>query len=136
MDIRTLIGEIAAQNGIRVDQEDPIFAVSTINRLMLDDAVEKLIARIRDVIREFETSARDVDNLAGKHLAEEVRKSALTWKDEIAKDIKNAGFRSSELIKEVHLAHSRPNMIFWGALGLIAGLCLFGCGLFFGMRIR
>ena len=76
MDIRTLIGEIAAQNGIRVDQEDPIFAVSTINRLMLDDAVEKLIARIRDVIREFETSARDVDNLAGKHLAEEVRKSA------------------------------------------------------------
>ena len=48
-DIRELIGQVAARNNIRVDEDDPIFAVGTINRLMLEEAVEDLIKRIRAV---------------------------------------------------------------------------------------
>ena len=42
-DIRELIGYVAARNNIRVDEDDPIIAVGTINRLMLEEAVEDLM---------------------------------------------------------------------------------------------
>ena len=134
VDVQSLIGEIAARNGVRVDHDDPIFAVSTINRLMLDDAIETLIERVRVVIGEFEASAHLVDNRAGKILADEVRKSAAAWKAEIAKDVAAASLRSDELIKAVH--HSRPAMVRWAALGMLVGLILFGCGVWVGTFIR
>ncbi|MDQ1470510.1 MAG: Transcriptional activator TraM [Bryobacterales bacterium] len=136
VDVQSLIGEIAARNGVRVDHDDPIFAVSTINRLMLDDAIETLIERVRVVIGEFEASAHLVDNRAGKVLADEVRKSAAAWKTEIAKDVAAASLRSNELIKAVHLAHSRPAVVRWAALGMFVGLILFGCGVWVGTFIR
>jgi hypothetical protein len=55
-EIRELIGQVAARNNIRVDEDDPIFAVGTINRLMLEEAIEDLMKRIRAVIKEFEAT--------------------------------------------------------------------------------
>jgi hypothetical protein len=43
-EIRELIGHVAARNNIRVDEGDPIFAVGTINRLMLEEAFTVAIA--------------------------------------------------------------------------------------------
>ena len=45
IEIQKLIGEVAARNHCRIEDGDPIFAVSTINRLMLDEVVEGLIVR-------------------------------------------------------------------------------------------
>ena len=61
-DIQTLIGEVAARNHCRIEDGDPIFAVSTINRLMLDEVVEGLIVRVRAAITAFETSARSASD--------------------------------------------------------------------------
>ena len=135
-EIRELIGQIAARNNIRVDEDDPIFAVGTINRLMLEEAVEDLMKRIRAVIKEFEASARAVDSHAGKLFADEVRQSATAWRFQLADDIKAAGLKSAELVKKASVAHSRPSMIRWGVSGLILGLALFLCGVLVGMYIR
>src|ERR1035438_5539608 len=101
-DIQTLIGEVEARNHCRIEDGDPIFAVSTINRLMLDEVVEGLIVRVRAAIAAFETSARAVDAHAGKLLAEEIRGSTAAWKAEIARDINIANVRSCELIRKIH----------------------------------
>jgi hypothetical protein len=66
IEIQKLIGEVAARNHCRIEASDPIFAVSTINRLMLDEVVEGLIVRVGAAITAFETSARAVDAHAGK----------------------------------------------------------------------
>jgi hypothetical protein len=121
-DIQTLIGEVAARNHCRIEDGDPIFAVSTINRLMLDEVVEGLIVRVRAAITAFETSARAVEAHAGKLLAEEIRGSTSAWKAEIARDI--------------HLAHTRPAMLRWGALGAFAAMLFLGCGIFIGFYFR
>src|SRR5580658_6173868 len=121
-DIQTLIGEVAARNHCRIEDGDPIFAVSTINRLMLDEVVEGLIVRVRAAISAFETSARAVDAHAGKLLAEEIRNSTSAWKAEVARDINMANVRCSEMIDKLNIAHSKPAMVRWGALGLVAGL--------------
>lgn len=135
-DIQTLIGEVAARNHVRIEDGDPIFAVCTINRLMMDEVCEGLMVRVRAAISEFEASARSVDAHAGKILADQVRASASAWKSEIAHDIELARLRSAEMIDRIHLAHSRPAMLRWGALGLFAGLLFFGCGILFGIFIR
>jgi hypothetical protein len=85
IDIQKLIGEVAARNHMPDRGDDPIFAVSTINRLMLDEVVEGLFVRVGAAITAFETSARAVDAHAGKMLAEEIRTSTSAWKAEIAK---------------------------------------------------
>jgi hypothetical protein len=135
-DIQTLIGEVAARNHCRIEDGDPIFAVSTINRLMLDEVVEGLIVRVRAAITAFETSARAVDAHAGKLLAEEIRGSTSAWKAEIARDINIANVRSCELIDKIHLAHTRPAMLRWGALGAFAAMLFLGCGIFIGFYFR
>ncbi len=136
LDVRNLIGEVAARNHCRIEDGDPIFAVSTINQLMLNEAFEGLLARIREAIAEFEVSARAVDAHAGKLLAEEVRSSASAWKEEIAKDINTAHARSCEIIDRINAAHSKQAMVRWGTLGLFAALLMFGCGILLGIFAR
>ena len=135
-DIQTLIGEVAARNHCRIEDGDPIFAVSTINRLMLDEVVEGLIVRVGAAITAFETSARAVDAHAGKMLAEEIRTSTSAWKAEVARDINIANVRSCEMIDKLNMAHSKPAMIRWGVLGLVAGLLLLIGGIFLGRYVR
>jgi dihydropteroate synthase len=72
-DIQKLISEIATRNHILVDRDDPVFAVSTINRYMLDEATERLFERVQVVIKAFEISARAVETHAGQTMAEEMR---------------------------------------------------------------
>ena len=136
IEIQKLIGEVAARNDCRIEASDPIFAVSTINRLMLEEVVEGLIVRVGAAITAFETSARAVDAHAGKVLAEEIRTSTSAWKAEVARDINIANVRSCEMIDKLNMAHSKPAMIRWGALGLVAGLLLLIGGVFLGRYVR
>lgn len=136
IDVDKLIGEVAARNHCLVENGDPIFAVSTINRLMLNEAFEELLTRIRAAISAFEESARAVDSHAGKLLADEVRKSASAWKEEIAKDVDTAHARCCEMIDRIDAAHSQPAMLCWAALGLFAGMIILACGILFGMFVR
>ena len=136
IEIQKLIGEVAARNHCRIEDGDPIFAVSTINRLMLDEVVEGLIVRVGAAITAFETSARAVDAHAGKVLAEEIRTSTSAWKAEVARDINIANVRSCEMIDKLNMAHSKPAMIRWGSLGLVAGLLLLLGGIFLGRYVR
>ena len=136
IEIQKLIGEVAARNDCRIEASDPIFAVSTINRLMLDEVVEGLIVRVGAAITAFETSARAVDAHAGRVLAEEIRTSTSAWKAEVARDINIANVRSCEMIDKLNMAHSKPAMIRWGALGLAAGLLILIGGILLGRYVR
>jgi len=136
IEIQKLIGEVAARNHCRIEANDPIFAVSTINRLMLDEVVEGLIVRVGAAITAFETSARAVDAHAGRVLAEEIRTSTSAWKAEVARDINIANVRSWEMIYRLNQAHSNPVRLRWCALGLGAGLLLLLGGIVLGYYVR
>jgi hypothetical protein len=136
INVQKLIGEIATRNCCRVEASDPIFAVTTITELMLDEVVEGLLVRIRVAITEFESSARAVEAHAGKVLGEQMRNSTSEWKAEIAKDLNIANARCCELIDKIHRAHTRPAMQRWGALGAFAAMLFLGCGIFIGFYFR
>ena len=48
LDVKRLIGEVAAQNGIRVEADDPVFALATINQIMLAEAMREFNEQIRE----------------------------------------------------------------------------------------
>lgn len=58
-DVKRLISEVAAENGIRVEPDDPLFALVTINRMVLDEAIQRLQGQIQARIAEFNAPPGD-----------------------------------------------------------------------------
>jgi hypothetical protein len=58
-DVKRLISEVAAQNGIRAEPDDPLFALVTINRIVLEEATQKLQDQIQARISNFDASYKE-----------------------------------------------------------------------------
>ena len=55
-DVKRLIAEVAARNGIRIDPEDPAFCLVTLNQLVLEEAADKFVEEIRTATGEFQSA--------------------------------------------------------------------------------
>lgn len=131
-DVKRLISEVAAENGIRVEPDDPLFALVTINRMVLDEAIQRLQGQIQARIAEFNADMEKAEGRAGSILAQKVRESAEQMRQGLQNDIHLAGLKAREFVHLVHEAHRRPSLIRWSAVGLIAGAILFGGGFWLG----
>ena len=76
LDTKRLIAEVAARNGIRVDPDDPAFALVTLVQLVLEESSRQITDDMRASIAEFERSVQRVETRAGKALAERVKEAA------------------------------------------------------------
>ena len=132
INVQKLVGEIATRNDCLVEASDPIFAVTNITQLMLDEVVEGLLVRIRVAITEFESSARAVEAHAGKVLGEQFRAFTSEWKAEIAQERNISNARGYEMVDRIHRAHSKPAMQRWGAMAIVASFGLVVCGYLLG----
>ena len=132
LDVKRLIGEVAAQNGIRVEADDPVFALATINQIMLAEAMREFNEQIRERTVEFETSFGKAERRAGHVLAQEVKESAAQMRQELQKDIHVAGVKAREIVHQVNAANRRSNLMRWTAAGIVAGALLFGGGVWLG----
>lgn len=131
-DIDLLIGKVAEQNGIRLERDDPAFALVTLNELLLQETVDKLHAQIRSTLDEFTESVQRLDVRAGGLIAREVTQSAAGIRRELQQDIASASLQARELIRRVEVAHSRPAVARWMTIGIVCGLLLFACGVCLG----
>jgi hypothetical protein len=117
-----LIGEVASRYGIRLDPDDPAFALVALNELALEDAVEKLVARMKVVATDLERSAESVGLRAGIAVAEQIRAAAAT----VPANEPDCGPRAVTAIRPVAL---------WISMGVVSGIFLFGLGLLVGARV-
>ncbi len=135
-DVKRLISEVAAQNGIRVEPDDPLFALVTINRMVLEEATQELQNRIQARISEFDASYQRAERRAGIVLAQIVKESAEQMRLGLQNDIHRAGLKACEFVHLVNEAHRRPVLIRWSAVGLAAGALLFGGGVWLGTLLH
>lgn len=131
-DIDLLIGKVAERNGIRLDKDDPVFAIVTLNELVLREATRDLHAQIQTTINGFDDSVGRLDARAGAVIAQAVRQSAAEIRNELQKDLASANLQVRQLVSEVNAAHARPVALRWMALGIVCGLLLFVCGVLVG----
>src|SRR3954454_14052065 len=98
IDQQQLIGKVAAKNGIRLEPDDPAFALVTLNEAVLQDASATLTQEIREVLTSFTESLSKTENRAGKTLAQEVRTAAAELRRELNDDIEAASRKANELV--------------------------------------
>lgn len=132
LDKDRIIAEVAARNGIRIETDDPLFAVMTVTQLALEDAARDLAERMRESMAEFEVNVRAVERRAGRILAENARNHTAELKKELRADVEAAGIQAREIVKGIHDAHQRPNAIMWASIGLLCAVALFCSGVWFG----
>ncbi len=131
-DIDLLIGKVAERNGIRLDKDDPAFAIVTLNELVLREAVRDLHGQIQATINGFNDSVGRLDARAGLVIAQAVRQSAAEIRNELQKDLASANLQVRQLVSQVNSAHSRPVAMRRRRLGIVCGLFLFVCGVLVG----
>jgi hypothetical protein len=76
-----------------------------------------------------------VQNRAGRYLAQEFKEGAAALRRELEQDIAAAGLKAAAFVDEVHRAHARSALIRWLCAGLLAGLGLFGAGIWAGAHL-
>lgn len=126
-----LIGEVASRYGIRLDPDDPAFALVALNELALEDAVEGLTARMKDIAIGLERSAESVGLRAGIAVAEQIRAAAATVPVSRMSGAQNA----SESHREPGAVTPIRSVTLWISVGAASGLVLFGFGLLVGARV-
>ncbi len=132
IDNERVIAEVAARNGIRIETNDPLFAVMTITQLALEDAARDLSDRMHELLSEFEANVRTVEAGAGRALGRQAREHGAELKREIRAELDAAESKAREIVKKIDRAHERPNVVLWASIGLLCAVALFCSGVWFG----
>ena len=135
VDQKQLIGQVAAKNGIRLEPDDPAFALVTLNEAVLQEASAALTQDIRQALNSFMESLAKTEQRAGKALAQDVKGAAAELRRELNADIERASLKANELVMKVSAANARPAIAKWMAVGSLAALALFLCGVMVGLKM-
>src|SRR5215471_763452 len=133
-DRQKIIGLIAERNGIRVEKDDPVFAVATICQAYLEEAGRQIEASIRERLAEFESAVQKVQTRAGRLVAADLNDRVASIRAELQQDIVLAGAKANEIVYRAEQANRQPVMLRWATLGIVAALALFLIGLWIGTR--
>jgi hypothetical protein len=132
-DVKRLAAEISVQHGIRVDPDDPMMAVVTLNRLVLEQAVGEIVERLQAATRDFQDATEKIQLRAGSRLAREVRDSAIALREEL---IEAGRVRAHQVTTEMNRANSKPAVRWALAVGVVVGIMLFLSGFWIGISTR
>jgi hypothetical protein len=133
-DRQKIISLIAERNGIRVEKDDPVFAVATICQAYLEEAGRQIEASIRERLAEFEAAVGKVQARAGQLVAAEFNDRVASIRSELQQDIVLAGAKANEIVFRAEQANRQPVILRWATLGIVAALALFLIGLWIGAR--
>jgi hypothetical protein len=136
IEIKRLATEVSLQHGIRIDPDDPIMAVVTLNRLVLESMLNEELRSIRTAAQEFNQATERVQVRAGSAVGREVRECVALIRGELQKDIDEARVHACELVEELHRVQSRWSIIRWIAAGILGGAVLFAGGFYSGVLLR
>ena len=134
-DLKRLAAEVSVQHGIRIDPDDPMMAVVTLNRLVFEQAVAHVLDRVQSSVRDFEAASEKVQVRAGGVLAQEVRDCAVILREEIAKTASNIPSEARDVRGRNTSTGSVPNSA-WVVAGLGLAFALLAFGVWLGTRLR
>ncbi len=135
LDVKHLIGEVAAKNGIRLEPDDPAFALVTLNQLVLEETVNELNEHVSSLLEQFTASLSKVEQRAGVLLAQQVNSSRTELRDEVASFFEVASQKAQEQSSQLTDAGTGPLLYKWMAIGGLSSMLLFLIGTVVGMML-
>lgn len=136
IDLKRLAAEVSAQHGIRIDPDDPMMAVVTLNRLVFEQAVGQVLDRVQLAVRDFEVAADKVQVRAGSVLAQEIRHCAMAIRKE-ASSVVGQSQRNWDCLSSIGDARPASTWISgkWFVAGLSVALLLVSLGIWVGGQL-
>ena len=129
VDLKKIAAEVSAQHGIRIDADDPIMAVVTLNRLIFEQSVNELTECLRLRTDEMEKAAARVQVRAGGVLAQEVR--------ECVAALKNSAVQGELPVQTPRSGREAwASQVLWIVIGLIAAIALLAAGAWAGTWLK
>jgi hypothetical protein len=134
IDLKRLAAEVSVQHGIRIDPDDPMLAVVTLNRLVFEHAVAQVLERMQCSVQDFEAATEKVQVRAGAVLAQEVRNCGAAFRQQFDQALKGSS-RSGSATRTSRRVEILLN--WYAALGAITlALVLFAAGIWVGRTFR
>lgn len=134
LDTKRLIAEVAARNGIRIDPDDPAFALVTLVQLVLEESSRQISDEVRAGIAEFERSVQKVETRAGRVLAERVKEAATEFsvqlQQQLEQSIPKTALAATPLRETRRKARSYRSI----AIGALAAIAVFMVGVWIGIH--
>jgi hypothetical protein len=124
LDTQKLIAEIAERHHVRVDPDDPVFAVVTMNQRVMEDTVREMLKVMEATLARFDASIERAENRAGRVLAQSVKESGDGIRRVVHEDIGAASVKANELVSAIHRAHSGRALRFWAGVALLCATVL------------
>jgi hypothetical protein len=132
-DLKRLAAEVSAQHGIRLDPDDPMMAVVTLNRLVFEQAVAEVLEKVTSATREFNQAADKVQVRAGGVLAQEVRDAVAAIRRELVSGSSSGSPATTTALPKAVTSSGETK---WLALGVSSGSVLFALGVWLGTLLR
>ena len=134
LDTKRLIAEVAARNGIRIDPDDPAFALVTLVQLVLEESSRQISEDVRASIAEFERSVQKVETRSGRMLAERVKEAAAEFSVQLQEQLEQLRPKSAIAATQVRESRRRPRSYRSIAIGAVAAIAVFMVGVWIGIH--
>jgi CHASE3 domain sensor protein len=131
IDVNRIIAEVASRHGILVHPTDPAFALVTINQLVLEESIERVFGEMDKRIVQFDASIQQLEQRAGKAVAQEIRKILAEVRQQLSKEIQTTFAKAQS--QELARGGSRMAIPRWIGVGVLSGLVLFSAGFLMGI---
>ncbi|MGJ5814873.1 hypothetical protein [Paludibaculum fermentans] len=136
IDLKRLAAEVSVQHGIRIDPDDPMMAVVTLNRLVFEQAVAQVLDSMQMAVRDFEAAAEKVEVRAGGVLAQEIRYYVTTLRKEGLSEVGQSQRNSDGLPSLGDAGPTSPWSSWkWFVAGLSVAFLLVSLGIWVGGQL-
>jgi hypothetical protein len=132
-DVKRLIAEVAARNGIRIDPDDPAFCLVTLNQLVLEEAGQQVAQEIRAATKDFQTSFTRLEARVGVILARALKEALASIRSQV--ELQKSAGATGINARSRKRADIRKRMTHV-SIGFIGGSIIFGLGVLVGIAVH
>ena len=132
IDFEKLIAEVAKRHQILLREDDPAFAIITLNQLVFETVTEEIFKKVRGLTTEFKAAADQVQTCAGATIAREIRTAIESGRVSLRADLEAGKLQAKQMVMEVQLQDKRARLARYITVGLLAAVALLVCGALLG----
>src|SRR5262249_17216022 len=132
-DVKRLIAEVAARNGIRIEHDDPAFCLVTLNQLILEEAGRDVADEIRTATKHLQEAVTTVEGRVGVVLARDLKRTLSVLRSEANRDTRSDFASRTANVRSGTNVWSR---MAYAAIGILVASLIFGCGVLVGIALH
>lgn len=129
LDVRRIIAEVARKHGALLEEDDPLFVALEAHAVVLEELAARLISDVEGASKHLKAV---IPNQMDAAMRAALETAAQSVRRGIDTDIQGASLKARAIVDSVYRSRSGPVVLIWIAVGLVAGVLLFGAGVIVG----